>query len=122
LLLQNLHGKGYRTEIETNGTIDFRPFQPYASICMDVKCPSSGETSDLSLLPHISGEDSVKFVVSDGDDCRFAEQVMTSYPIRGEIFFSPVYGSKYGAIADFLLERNLSARLQIQLHKIIGVR
>jgi 7-carboxy-7-deazaguanine synthase len=122
LLLQSLHGKGYRTEIETNGTIDFRPFQPYASICMDVKCPSSGETSDLSLLPHISGEDSVKFVVSDGDDCRFAERVMTSYPIRGEIFFSPVYGSRYGAIADFLLERNLSARLQIQLHKIIGVR
>lgn len=121
-LLQSLQGKGYRAEIETNGTIDFRPFQPYASICMDVKCPSSGEASDLSLLPHISGDDSVKFVVSDCDDCRFAERVMTSYPIRGEIFFSPVYGSRYRAIADFLLERNLAVRLQMQLHKIIGVR
>jgi 7-carboxy-7-deazaguanine synthase len=121
-LLEELHNKGYRIEIETNGTIDFRPFQPYASICMDVKCPSSGERSDLSLLYHISRDDSVKFVMADGEDFRYAEWVLTLYPVRGEIFFSPVYGTEYGAIADFLLERNLPARLQIQLHKIIGVR
>jgi 7-carboxy-7-deazaguanine synthase len=120
-LLVRLHNAGYRMEIETNGTIDFRPFQPYTSICMDVKCPSSGEESDLSLLYHISGKDSIKFVVSDRNDCRYAEWVLASHPVRGEIFFSPVYGSEYRAIADFLLERNLPARLQMQLHKIIGV-
>ena len=121
-LLERLQKKGYRIEIETNGTIDFQPFQPHASICMDVKCPSSGEKSDLSLLYHISEADSIKFVVADCDDCRYAEGVLATHPVRGEIFFSPVSGSKYREIADFLLERDLPARLQIQLHKIIGVR
>jgi 7-carboxy-7-deazaguanine synthase len=121
-LLAGLYEKGYQIEIETNGTIDFRPFQPFASICMDVKCPSSGEKSDLSLLCHISVNDSIKFVVADRDDCRYAEEVLESHPVRGDVFFSPVYGSEYRTIAQFLLERNLAARLQIQLHKIIGVR
>ena len=121
-LLGGLHEKGYQIEIETNGTIDFRPFQPFTSICMDVKCPSSGERSDLSFLRQISGNDSIKFVVADRDDCRYAEEVLDLHPVRGEVFFSPVYGSEYGTIAEFLLERNLPARLQIQMHKIIGVR
>ena len=41
-LLASLHKKGIDIDIETNGTIDFTGLQPYASICMDVKCPSSG--------------------------------------------------------------------------------
>lgn len=121
-LVAGLHDTGYQIEIETNGTIDFRLFQPFASICMDVKCPSSGERSDLSLVRHISGKDSIKFVVADRDDCIYAEEVLDSHPVRGEIFFSPVYGSDYGTIADFLIDRNLPARLQLQMHKIIGVR
>ncbi len=121
-LLTGFHEEGYQIEIETNGTIDFRLFQPFASICMDVKCPSSGERSDLSLLRYISGNDSIKFVVADRDDCRYAEKVLESHPVRGEVFFSPVFGSEYETIAQFLIERNLPARLQIQLHKIVGVR
>ena len=121
-LIRTLHERGYAIEIETNGTIDFRAFQPYASICMDVKCPSSGEESDLSLLPHISGNDCIRFVVSGVEDCRYAAEVLGVQPVRGEVFFSPVYGSDSGVVAAFLLERNLPARLQLQLHRIIGVR
>ena len=75
-LLSTLHKRGTAIDIETNGTIDFTRFQPYASICMDVKCPSSGEVSDLSLLAMIRPEDSVKFVVKDEADCRYAQEVM----------------------------------------------
>jgi len=121
-LLAILHKKGYQIVIETNGTRDFRPFQPYASICMDIKCPSSGEKSDHSLLGFISEQDSVKFVVGDSDDCRYAEEVLTTHPIRGEIFFSPVHGADYGAVAEYIMKRNLPGRIQLQLHKIIGVR
>ena len=64
---------------------------------MDVKCPSSGEKSDLSLLAKIRPEDSVKFVVNDEADCRYAQEVMKSHPIAGEIFFSPVFGTDYTA-------------------------
>lgn len=122
LLIRSLHKQGIIMDIETNGTIGFSRFQPYASICMDVKCPSSGEQSDLSLLEKIRSEDSVKFVVNDADDCRYAQDIMNSHHIEGEVFISPVFGSDYTMISDFVLANNLPVRLQVQLHKVIGVK
>jgi len=121
-LLTSLQKRGSAIEIETNGTIDFARFQPYAAICMDVKCPSSGEESDLALLSKIRAGDSVKFVVSDEADCRYAAEVIRSHRIAGEIFFSPVFGTDYKVISKFLLTNNLPARMQVQLHKVIGVK
>jgi 7-carboxy-7-deazaguanine synthase len=121
-LLKKFSLHGYTVEIETNGTRDFREMQPYATICMDVKCPSSGERSDLTLLPFITPHDCVKFVVADEDDLLYARAVMTRYDIRGEIFVSPVEGSDYRAIADYIVEENLPVRFQLQLHKILGVK
>jgi 7-carboxy-7-deazaguanine synthase len=120
-LVRDLSVMGYDIEIETNGTFDFQQFQPYASVCMDIKCPSSGEESDLSNLSCIGKKDSVRFVVGDHEDIRFAASVMERFPIRGEIFFSPVYGFPPLAVAEFLVARDLPARLQLQIHKIIGV-
>jgi len=121
-LLKKFSLHGYTVEIETNGTRDFREMQPYATICMDVKCPSSGERSDLRLLPFITPRDCVKFVVADEDDLLYARAVMTRYDIQGEIFVSPVEGSDYRAIADYIVEENLPVRFQLQLHKILGVK
>jgi len=121
-LLSALHHAGYVIGIETNGTLDFRPFQPFASICMDVKCPSSGEESDLSLLAHLTGEDSVKFVVAGEEDCEYARRIIGEHPIRAEILFSPVFGTDCRAIADYVLTQDLPARFQLQLHRILGVR
>jgi 7-carboxy-7-deazaguanine synthase len=122
VLVKNLADSGRTVEIETNGTIDFRPFQPYATICMDVKCPSSGESSDLSLLQYIRDQDSVKFVIKDLDDGLYAEQVIRHHLIAGEIFITPVWGSDASNIARFVMDHALPARFQLQLHKIIGVR
>ena len=121
-LLSSLHKRGTEIEIETNGTIDFSRLQQYASVCMDVKCPSSGERSELSLLAKIRPQDSVKFVVKDQADCRYAQEIMNAHRIAGEIFFSPVFGTDYKAISKFILVNNLPVRFQIQLHKIIGVK
>jgi 7-carboxy-7-deazaguanine synthase len=121
-LLSDLLKRGIIIDIETNGTIDFTRFQPYASICMDVKCPSSGEQSDIRLLPKIRPQDSVKFVVNDNADCRYAMRVMSSHRIAGEIFFSPVFGTDYLKISNFVLTNNLPVRFQLQLHKILGVQ
>jgi 7-carboxy-7-deazaguanine synthase len=121
-LLISLHKRGTAIDIETNGTIDFRKFQPYASVCMDVKCPSSGEQSNLTLLDAIRSQDSVKFVVKDEADCQYARDIITKYRIRGEIFLSPVYGSDYSVISKFILGNSLPVRFQLQLHKIIGVK
>jgi 7-carboxy-7-deazaguanine synthase len=121
-LLAALYKKGILVDIETNGTIDFSPLQPYAFICMDVKCPSSGEESFLALLEKIRPEDCVKFVVKDENDCRYAHEVLRTYRPAGEIFFSPVFGTDYAAIARFILKNNLPVRFQLQLHKYIGVK
>lgn len=119
---KRLNKGGCSVEIETNGTINFRELQKYATICMDVKCPSSGEDSDLSLLADISTRDSVKFVVEGLPDCEYAAGVIDSYRIRGEMFFSPVYGSDYCSVARFVIDRDLPVRFQLQLHRLIGVR
>jgi len=121
-LLVSLHKRGTAVDIETNGTIDFTDVQPYSDICMDVKCPSSGEKSDLSLLDKIRPEDSVKFVVGNDEDCRYAQEVIEDHSITGEIFFSPVYGTDYQSVVRFILKNNLPVRFQVQLHKILGVK
>jgi 7-carboxy-7-deazaguanine synthase len=120
-LVRYFSGKGMAIEIETNGTIDFCPFQPYASICMDVKCPSSGEQSDTGLLRFLSPRDSVKFVVAGKEDCEYAARILAAHPVQGEIFFSPVFGTDYRQVAEFIISRDLPVRLQVQLHKIVGV-
>ena len=121
-LLTSLHRRGIAIDIETNGTIDFTPVQPYASVCMDVKCPSSGEKSDLSLLAKIRPTDSVKFVVGNPEDCRYAQEVLTRHVITGECFVSPVYGTDYNTVVRFILDNNMPVRFQLQLHKILGVK
>ena len=121
-LLSSLSRRGTQIDIETNGTLDFGSLQQYASICMDVKCPSSGEESNLALLEKIRLQDSVKFVVTGEADCRYAQDVMDTHRIAGEIFFSPVFGTDYAPITRFILVNNLPVRFQLQLHKIIGVK
>jgi 7-carboxy-7-deazaguanine synthase len=89
---------------------------------MDVKCPSSGEQSDIELLNALRLQDTVKFVIQDEKDCQYAMDIITRHKIRGEIFFSPVYGSDYGPLVRFILDNNLPVRFQVQLHKLIGVK
>ncbi len=121
-VLEYFSDKEYDIEIETNGTIDFRSVQPCASVCMDVKCPSSGESSCLDLTEALGDSDSLKFVVMDTDDCEYARKVIDTRNIRCEVFFSPVYGTDYRKVADYILGYDLPVRLQLQLHKIIGVQ
>jgi 7-carboxy-7-deazaguanine synthase len=71
-LAATLHQRGTYIDIETNGTVNFTRLQPYASICMDVKCPSSGEQSDIELLDALRPQDTVKFVIQDEKDSRYA--------------------------------------------------
>jgi len=121
-LLRVLHAEGYDIEIETNGTFPVGAVQEYAAICMDMKCPSSGESSDPALLASLRPQDMVKFVVADRGDCLFAEEVLASWPTRAPAVFSPVWGADYGGIVTFLMERLPPVRLQVQLHRILGVK
>lgn len=120
-LSRQLISAGKTVSIETNGTVPFDDLPGGVSVCMDVKCPSSGETSDINLLASLKPTDSVKFVVGTGDDLQYVENVIVNNPTKAEIFISPVYGTDYQRIASYILSRNLPARMQLQLHKFIGL-
>lgn len=121
ILAERLKDAGRVVSVETNGTIPFEPLQPFGTICMDVKCPSSGEESDLTLLDWIRPDDSVKFVVGSDEDLAYMQEIVDRYPIKGEIFISPVHGTDYQQVASYILSNNLPARMQLQLHKCIGI-
>jgi 7-carboxy-7-deazaguanine synthase len=121
ILAEKLSAGGKKVSIETNGTISFTSLLSSANICMDVKCPSSGEKSDLSLLKFLRPVDSVKFVVGTAGDLEYTENVIRNETINAEIFISPVFGTDYSTVAEFILNNNLPARMQVQLHKIIGL-
>jgi 7-carboxy-7-deazaguanine synthase len=117
-----LASEGFAIEVETNGTIDFSPVQAHAAITMDVKCPSSGQISDLSLLARLRPGDAVKFVVADLADLAYMEDVLDAHPTRAGVFVSPVHGADAGPIVARIVEENLPVRFSLQLHKLIGVR
>jgi len=123
-LCRQLHDRGFLIEIETNGTIDFSPLLMYASINMDVKCPSSGEEglSKTNLISLLRPGDALTFVVRDREDCQFAKAIISQKKPACEVFFSPVEGSDGRDIAGFICEQNLPVRLELQLHKYIGIR
>lgn len=121
-LVVSLYNEGFKVDIETNGTIAIQPFQPFAAICMDVKCPSSGEQSELSLLSSLSERDSVKFVCADTVDCHYAHRILRTHHIRGEVIMTPVFGRAVEPIVNYILDHHLPVRFQLQLHKEIGVR
>ncbi len=120
-IARRLIGAGKNVSIETNGTIPFDGLPDEVSICMDVKCPSSGEMSDITLLSSLKPIDSVKFVVGTDEDLTYTTKIITAHPTRAEIFISPVYGTDYQRIATYILSNNLPARMQLQLHKFIGL-
>jgi 7-carboxy-7-deazaguanine synthase len=73
-------------------------------------------------LPFLTPHDSVKFVVANEDDFLYARAAMAQCEIRAEIIITPVEGSDYRAIADYIVKENLPVRFQVQLHKILGMK
>lgn len=123
-LCQKLHREGFFIEIETNGTVDFRSLLPYAAVNMDMKCPSSGEegSSDPELIPFLRENDTLTFVVRDEQDCRYADAILAKMKPACEVFFSLLEGSCGQDIARYICDHACGVRMQIQLHKQIGVR
>jgi 7-carboxy-7-deazaguanine synthase len=120
-LLKELHEDGYIVGIETNGTVDPAPVMEYSSICMDLKCPSSGEKSFIPLMKKLRPSDCVKFVVGGEEDLEYMAGLLDEIPASVEVFVSPVWDSDYRAVADYMLGLKRPVRFQLQLHKILDI-
>ncbi len=124
-LLKNIKGK--RISIETNGSFDVSDLGsvfPDIYFSVDWKTPSSGSTDfntkNIEFLKN--GKGWMKFVIENENDFEFVADKL-KYLENVEVFISPVFekGLKlFEKTANFVkLNRNL--RMQVQLHKVLGI-
>ncbi|MCJ2533567.1 MAG: radical SAM protein [Candidatus Thermoplasmatota archaeon] len=122
-LIQKLLDIGHTVVVETSGAIplDEMPCDGNLSICMDIKCPSSGE-EDKMLYDNIEllgPTDQLKFVISDGADYEFAKKVIDEYAPKCEVILTPVGGKDLKELAENVLKDGLQGRVLPQLHRLI---
>ena len=121
-LLDSLIDSGYNVSMETSGSIDITPVNSRVSIVMDIKTPSSTEEHQnrYENLPILKSKDQLKFVIASRSDFDWCTEILDNHEVESEILFSPVYESlKPVELADWILEKKLNVRLQVQLHKIL---
>lgn len=115
-------------EVETNGSVDLRPYLEQAvrpSFTMDYKLSASGMEDHMFLpnLPLLTKNDTVKFVCGSGSDLVRAREIIGQYDLAGHtrVYLSPVFGSIQPAdMVEFMKENKMNGvTLQIQLHKVI---
>lgn len=121
-LLEILAAADIYVDIETNGTIPFGDAGEYASICMDVKCPSSGEMSDLSLLSLLQKKDCVKFVIGEEADYLYMIEVLAAHKPVAPVCITPVFGIETDWLVETIIAERLPVRFQLQLHKLVKVQ
>lgn len=130
VVIYELVALGYNVSIETNGAIELEDYANVRSYkyVMDIKCPSSG-VSDANLysnLAKLHTTDEVKFVIANREDYDFMLKTLRKYPTKAKILLSPMFDYKNKQtigkdLCEWVLKDRLNVRIQIQLHKILGV-
>ncbi len=132
-LVYELMEEGYKVSIETSGCVSIENYNYRRSFrfVMDIKCPGSGKShlNVYSNLAKLKKNDDLKFVICNREDYDFMKKVLKKYPCAAEVLASPVFlkdengneTSNCQELAQWVLEDKLDVRVQVQLHKIIGV-
>jgi len=136
-LMERLLASGYKVLLETSGERPLARVPKDVVKIVDVKCPHSGEpdTFDLANLDALTPHDELKFVLTDRADYEFARDFVIQHQLAGRvnaILFSPAFrkdatGSRDTShclldpeqLAQWILADNVSARLSLQIHKLI---
>lgn len=130
-LVGRLRSRGYRIEVETNGSFSPPLWASFVSCwSVDVKCPSSGPSYgsfNRKWLRRLRKQDQLKFVVDNEEDLGFVEGLLRDAKLRPTVLISPVFGQDTAGwltqkewlqrCAEFCKEQNV--RLSLQLHKIV---
>ena len=122
ILLDTLIEAGYKVSMETSGSIDISPVNKKVSVVMDLKTPSSTEQSQnrYENIALLESKDQLKFVIASRSDFDWCCSILEDYDVLSDVLFSPVYESlKPVDLADWILEKQLNVRLQVQLHKLL---
>ena len=108
--------------IETNGSIPLPEKPGNVFYTMDWKCRSSNMTDAMVAenLERLDGDDVLKFVVGDAGDLEQMRTILKGHGTAAQPYVSPVYGKiEPKEIVEYVLDNNLDARVQVQLHKVI---
>lgn len=125
-LLQALLDGGFQVMLETNGSLYLGDVPEAVIKIVDVKTPGSGMGTgfmkwNLKLLkPH----DELKFVLTSHVDYRFAVQYIAEHSLQDRVIhFSPVLSVLPAeTLAQWMLRDGVSARLQLQLHRLLNIQ
>ena len=126
-LLEELSKLDIEIEIETNGSIDIRPFIEFKniSLTMDYKLSVSKMENFMNLgnFSYIRKNDTIKFVSGSIEDLKKVKTLIEKYNLKEKcsIYISPVFGKIIPVeIVEFMLKNKLNGiNLQLQIHKII---
>ncbi len=122
-LMEALHQDGYKIMLETNGSLYLGDVPPHVIKIMDVKCPGSGQGGSFlkGNLNCLQPADELKFVLTNHPDYRFALNFIREHSLEGRILlFSPVLSVLPAELlARWMLADGVTARLQLQLHRIL---
>lgn len=130
-LVYELQCLNYQVSIETSGCVPIEKvyYRHTYKFVMDVKCPSSG-VSDKNLYENLLSlqyDDEVKFVIADRKDYEFMLKILKRYPTSADVLVSPMFGEDMKPLigrelVEWIIEDSLKVRMQIQMHKVLGVK
>ena len=136
-LMERLLADGYTVLLETSGERPLSHVPKNVVKIVDVKCPDSGEANSFRLgnLETLTARDEIKFVLSSRADYEFARDFTGKHNLAARVnavLFSPAFrknatGSRDSshclldpqALAEWMIDDNVPARLGLQLHKFI---
>ena len=136
-LMEHLIDADYQVLLETSGERPLERVPKQVIKIVDVKCPHSGEADTFAIanLEALQGHDELKFVLTDRTDYEFARDFVMQHGLAkrvNAILFSPAFEkAASGArdtshcqldpqeLAQWILDDNVSARLSLQIHKLI---
>jgi 7-carboxy-7-deazaguanine synthase len=123
-LMTSLCDQGYLVSLETSGSRSIQKVDPRVKIILDVKTPDSGAADSFLLenLEWLQPSTEFKFVICSEKDFEWSENFCSQYGLNKKftILYSPSYGQVSEQwLAEKILQKNSTARLQLQLHKYI---
>lgn len=121
-LLDKLIKEGYQVSLETSGSIDIGDVNPGVSVVMDIKTPSSNESrqNKYGNIEKLQAKDQLKFVIGSKRDFDWSVGVLNQYSTQAGVLFSPVFDAiKPVQLADWILDKQINVRLQVQMHKLL---
>jgi len=124
-LLRRLSELDIFVQLETSGAYSIQSVPTGIRRIIDIKTPGSGEVerNQLQNIPYLVAGDEIKFVLTGRSDYEWARSFIIEHQLGLNdvpVLLSPAWGNLAAAeLCEWLLEDNLPARMQMQMHKMI---